>query len=102
MNASKALQGTTMGCFQSNGDAASVIVIYPKGTPNLTVAYVPACLALVEGSREFLVSDSFVNLLEDWTGTWKLAASYFRQLNRTNRLGPAVGLNRSGGLRSAY
>jgi hypothetical protein len=71
MNASKALQGTVMGCFVSNGDAALVIIIYQKGTPDRTIVYDPACLALIEDSREYQVSDSFVQLLKDRTGSWK-------------------------------
>jgi hypothetical protein len=71
MNASKAVQGSAMGCVQGNGDAAIVIVIYPAGTPNRRVDFDPACQALVEGSTEYQVSGSFVQLLVDQTGDWK-------------------------------
>jgi hypothetical protein len=76
MNASKALHGTTMGCFQSNGDAAIVIVVYPPGTPARTISYLPDCQSLFDGSTEYQVSYAFAQLLVDQTGNWKPSATH--------------------------
>ena len=76
MNASKALVGTVMGCVQGDGNGAIVIIVYPAGTPDRTVVFDPACLALSDDSTEYEVSGSFGPLLVDLTGNWKHAATY--------------------------